>query len=237
MKLFCLPYAGGSATYYIKWKKYLNSAIELYPVELSGRGRRYSAPFYNSIADAVEDVYSIIKDMLDKEPYAIFAHSMGSVIAYELGVKIMNLHPEPVHVFVSGGTAPHARKKLKPTHNLPLEQFKEEILKYGGTPDHFFDNEELLKLFLPILRADIKLLEEYSYGEGRELVRFNSPISVFCGKTDVHAPIETINEWQKLTKKECRIYPFEGGHFFIHDNEKEIANIIDNSLLNFVKRV
>jgi len=233
MKLFCLPYAGGSATYYTKWKKYLNSTIELYPVELAGRGKRYTAPFYNSVADAVEDVYSMIKDELDKGPYAIFGHSMGSVIAYELGIRTMNLHPDPVHVFVSGGTAPHARKKPIPTHNLPLEQFKEEILKYEGTPNYFFENKELLKLFLPILRADIKLLEEYSFGDGRESVRFNCPISVFCGKSDAHAPMSTIDEWQKLTKKECRIYPFEGGHFFIHDNEEEIVEIINNSLLTF----
>lgn len=233
MKLFCLPYAGGSATYYSRWKKYLNDRIELCPIELAGRGRRYADPFYKSIADAVEDVYSMIKDELDKEPYAIFGHSMGSVIAYELGVKTMNLHPVPVHIFVSGGTAPHARKKLKPTYNLPLEQFKEEILKYEGTPENFFDNKELLRLFLPILRADIKIMEEYSFSDGKEFARFHSPISVFCGKSDAHAPMSTIDEWQKLTDKECRIYPFEGGHFFIHDNEEEIVDIINNSLLTF----
>ncbi len=233
MKLFCIPYAGGSASNYTRWNKYLHNSINLYPMELAGRGMRYSKPLYNSINEAVDDLYNLIKGELNNEPYAFFGHSMGSLLVYELGIKIIEKHNSPVHVFVSGGTAPQARVKTKPTHNLPLEEFKKEILRYEGTPATFFDNKELLDLFLPVLRSDIKIMEEYDYPYNRVFEPFKCPISVFHGKTDFHAPSSTISEWRKLTTEDCRIYPFEGGHFFIHDYEEEIVEIINQTLIGF----
>ena len=40
INLFCLPYAGSSASVFFKWKKYLDEDIMLYPIELAGRGKR-----------------------------------------------------------------------------------------------------------------------------------------------------------------------------------------------------
>ena len=88
IKLFCFPYAGGSAAAYNKWRQYLDKHIELRPVELAGRGRRIYDPLYQSIEEAVDDVYQLISPELAKGPYAFFGHSMGGIIAYELAYKI-----------------------------------------------------------------------------------------------------------------------------------------------------
>ena len=54
IKLFCIPHAGGSAAVYSRWKKYLDSSIELIPVELSGRGIRMGEKLYDSLKEAIE---------------------------------------------------------------------------------------------------------------------------------------------------------------------------------------
>ena len=77
MILFCLPYAGGSEAMYYGWKKYLDPGIELEAVELKGRGKRYGENFYKDLDDAVEDIYSNIKDKIMYNEYAFFGHSMG----------------------------------------------------------------------------------------------------------------------------------------------------------------
>lgn len=61
IKLFCLPYGGGSAYSYLKWKSNLADLIELCPVELAGRGKRFHEPYYSNIDEAVDDVYKQIE--------------------------------------------------------------------------------------------------------------------------------------------------------------------------------
>ena len=64
MKLFCLPYAGGSKAIYYKWKSEFNYNIELEPIELKGRGVRYGEGFYTDFEEAVNDIYLKIKDKI-----------------------------------------------------------------------------------------------------------------------------------------------------------------------------
>jgi medium-chain acyl-[acyl-carrier-protein] hydrolase len=78
LKLFCIPYAGGSAMIYAKWKNYLHSSIDIYPVKMAGRSKRDSIPLKNNFDEVVDDLYESIKDKIEF-PYAIFGHSMGLV--------------------------------------------------------------------------------------------------------------------------------------------------------------
>lgn len=111
--LFCFPYAGGSAVAYNKWKKYNNTNIEIIPIELAGRGKRFGEELYDKIEDAVDDVYEIVKSNING-PYGLFGHSMGSIIAYELARKINNSNlPNPEYIFVSGRKPPHIEENEK----------------------------------------------------------------------------------------------------------------------------
>ena len=113
MKLFCIPYAGGSASVYSGWNPILRENIQLVPVELSGKGVRAAEPLYENWEDALEDVYSSITEKIEPgEEYALFGHSMGSWIAYEI-LKILcrKKMPQPLHVFFSGNTPPFIDRK------------------------------------------------------------------------------------------------------------------------------
>lgn len=111
IKLFCIPYAGGSATNYLRWKRYSDSAIEIVPIELKGRGGRSTTAFYENFQEVVDDVYNSIKFELGKSDYALFGHSFGSMIVYEVIKKIRQAKDQdPVHVFFSGCGPPYIRK-------------------------------------------------------------------------------------------------------------------------------
>ncbi len=229
IKLYCLPHAGGSATLYIRWKKQLASSIELCPLELAGRGKRFMEPFYNSFDDAVNDVYHLIKPGLDKHAYAIWGHSMGCLMAFELmrRIKQEGLNG-PVHAFFSGRNPPHIKKDEKSLHTLPDEEFKKEVYKLGGIADEILENKELSDLFIPILKADYRILEGYTHeGENTE---FDCDISVLNGKEDMDVSPEEIRQWQMYTKKTCSFYEFGGGHFYINDYDDEVIDIINSKL-------
>ena len=227
IKLFCFPYAGGSATIYSSWKKYIAPHVEIVPVELTGRGRRIHEDLYDSVEELVEDVLHFVKDHIKRSDYALFGHSMGGMIVHELALKLkqegMLL---PVHLFLSGRGTPHPRKKEKRYHLMDDERFKDEVLKLGGTLTEFFDHPELMGIFLPLLKNDFKLSETNAI---KEVVPLDIDITAFFGKEEDFTP-EQCDGWKNYTTKYCNIHYFPGGHFFLHQEFKMMLNIISDVL-------
>lgn len=231
VKLFCFPYAGGSSAVYSKWKKCLDNRIELVPVELAGRGRRISENFYRSMTDAVDDAYTILKPLIEDCDYAFYGHSMGTILAFELCRKILdNRESEPLHLFVSGRYPPNIKRENKFLSRLPNNEFLNQIFKLGGTSPEVVQNKELMDIFVPILKADYRIIEEYEYINFDK--KFDYGITAFNGKADTEVSSSEIKEWGKLTTAQFSLYEFEGSHFFINDKMQDITGIINNTLSN-----
>ncbi|MBP7654173.1 thioesterase [Candidatus Dependentiae bacterium] len=224
-KLFCIPYAGGSATVFYKWKNLLISDIELIPCELSGRGSKISQPLYDSISAAADDVLKTIIKNLNESHYAFFAHSMGTLILYELLYKInfLNLMPPVISIF-SGRFPPHI-KPSKIHYNQPRSEFINDLRETGGTSEEILNNDELLDFFIPIIRADYKITETYEFSNHKE--KFNHDIAVFYGSNDADVKESDVYQWKNYTNKKCNFYKFNAGHFFINDNLKDVIDTIN----------
>ncbi|MNB91826.1 Linear gramicidin dehydrogenase LgrE [compost metagenome] len=213
---------------YWKWKSFLHPLIELVPVELAGRGSRSQCGLYQSFDDAIADLYEIVERQLTDESFYIFGHSMGSLLAYELGQTLMeNGCPVPMGMFFSGREAPQV-KKDKAYHLLNDEDFKDRIINIGGTPEDVFANKELNDLFVPILRADFKIHEGYIYQEKKQLC---CDINVISGTNDLCINPDDLEGWRYLTEQRCTFHMLEGGHMFIYDNVHAVTNIINHSII------
>ncbi len=230
-QLFFFPYAGGSIAAYHRWRPYLDRRIDIKLPELSGRGKRIYDPLYETLEDAVDDIFKLIKDDLYSLPYAFYGHSMGSLIAFELANKIRNHNlPEPQHIFFSGRGAPHVPYEDDEKHYLlPDEAFKNKIIEMGGTPKEFFEHPELLAVLLPMIRSDFKIAETYEF-KGT-LKPFNNDITVFLGK-DEKINADEVYGWREVTSKLCTLHFFEGGHFFINDYSEQIVTFINHTLFH-----
>jgi medium-chain acyl-[acyl-carrier-protein] hydrolase len=229
--LFCFPYAGGSAVIFNSWRKYLAPSIEIRPVELRGRGRRISEKMYDDTTEMIDDVFHVIKNTAGQSTYALFGHSLGALIAYELAQRIRKEQLPPAkHLFFSGRGAPHIKRNDEKIYHLMGEdEFEEEVLKLGGTPPEFFKNPELVDLFLPMLKNDFRLAET---GIDTEIIDpLDENITVFLGTED-DLTAEQCEEWKKHSNGACHIKYFEGGHFFLHENVPQIVNIICTHLNN-----
>ncbi|MDF2505617.1 thioesterase domain-containing protein [Clostridium sp.] len=227
IKLFCIPHAGGSAAVYSKWKRYINTSIEICPIELAGRGSRFKEDLYNNINEAVEDVYNIIKNDLNNN-YAFFGHSMGSLIAYELTYHIMKLKDKPPkHIFFSGRKAPNVIYENNSIHKLSEENLKNKVFEFSGTPKEVLDNVHMSNVFLKILRSDFKVCELYEYA--KKDFKLDCNITILNGNKD-DIKINHIVSWKQQTSKECCIYFFKGDHFYINNNIESLAYIINSTL-------
>lgn len=232
MILFCLPYAGGSSAIYYKWRSYLSSSINMIPVELKGRGRRFNEEFYESIEEAVEDVFLYIKNKVCDDEYVIFGHSMGSLLSYELYHKISESGLKmPRHLFLSGYKAPSCPKDEAITHTLPDRDFVKKIMDFGGTPEELIKNNELFQLFLPIIRNDFKIIELYNHKSRQNKIECD--VSILYGNQD-SIKLEDISDWKNHVGNGFKIYNFNGNHFFINGNTKEITEIINSTCKEIV---
>lgn len=232
LKLFCIPHAGAMASMYRRWSQYLNCTdIEFIPIELAGRGARIGEPFYEGVEAAAQDV----ADTMDRAladfsgSYALWGHSMGSLIAFEAARRMNEMHgTPPIRLFVSGRKAPNLEHSRRKVYDLPEEEFVQAVMEYDGTPSEVFQHEELARLMIPILRADFRIVETYRFDSERGPV--NCPIVVMYGHEDM-TPKEA-SAWSSVTTGACTVHRFEGGHFFIHQQPQAVAERIRQSALN-----
>ena len=228
-KVIFFPYAGASAYSYATWKKYFPDDIELCFLELAGRGARMKEPFYKNVKEAVDDVFSILKKEVQDSNYYIFGHSMGSLIAFELFYKIEEENFKlPNHIFFSGRNPPDLCKSLKKISHLNDLEFLNEVKKYGGILEEIYSDDELRDIFIPILRADFKLLEDYEYIKHNSQINCN--ITALYGKNDMSTSREKIRKWKNHAGKDFTLVQFLGEHFFcLQPNEcrRIIKRIVD----------
>lgn len=232
VRLFCLPCAGGTASTYNRWKKHLPHWVEVLPLELAGRGRRSEENFYNTFEEAVDDVFTKAKGYFNEMPYAIFGHSMGSWIAYELLYRIKNSGLKmPVHVFFSARGAPDIPYNGVVYHQLNDEDFKREIVRLGGVPQIVYETDEMFNNYLPLIRADCKIIENYSYSAKKD--KLDTDFSVIYAARDLMTDGDSGDEWRKHTKGFCEIKILEGKHFYILENIQTITKYIAEKLIAY----
>lgn len=234
LHLYCLPYAGASAVaVYSKWKKYLSSDIHIHPIELSGHGSRALEPLNNSVEEMVDGILKDIRSNITSTPYAIYGHSMGTLISYELLKRIKGEGlPLPKVWFISGRYPAHILYDKVDMSTLPDDVFLKKIMQLGGTPQELFLSKELLLFFLPILRNDYKIVEEYVFDGLIE--SFDCDIEFFYSDNDYYIKqISKIFEWKLYSNKCFHVHYFTGGHFFINESMDYICKIIQDKLKQY----
>ncbi len=223
-----MPYAGGSAAIYSSWKSALMPNVVLRPIELSGRGKRFDETLYKNIDHAVNDVLNIMRSEISKAPYALFGHSMGGIMVYELARKIREEQlPAPFEIFISGKSAPNIQRERKKFSQMPINEFRKEVLNLGGTPKEFFEHPELLDLFLPILKNDFRLVETYNFIERNSILE--NDLTILLGEHD-DLTKEQEEGWSMLTNQKCSTHYFNGGHFFLNEKTEEVIAILNKKL-------
>lgn len=227
IRLFCLPYAGGSSLIYRDWQNGFSDAIEVCPVNLPGRGSRIIEPLHANMTSLAKAVKDGLLPFLD-QPFAFAGHSMGGTLSFEVTKLLRSLGlPLPVKLFISGCGAPHFPLLEERTFDLPEDELIEELRRLNGTPAEILDNRELLRILLPVIRADFSVCQTYEYVEEPPL---DVPITVMRGAEDHDIPEEAAVAWREQTEDEFLCITLPGDHFFCHAEKDRIIDIIAGEL-------
>jgi surfactin synthase thioesterase subunit len=228
-RLVCFPHAGGGPTTFRAWPAELAPTIEVATVTLPGRASRVAEPFATSLADAVGDIGERIERAGDDRPLALFGHSLGAILAYEVAHDLVRRgRSRPVHLFVAGSRAPDDRDgdRLEVTDDDAV--LVEEVeSRYGAIPAAVRSEPDLLAMFLPVLRSDLRLLTEYQWNPRPPL---GIPITAFAGVADRAGPPQSAPRWSAHTDAEFRDVRLPGDHFFVHSQLQQVSAIVRQAL-------
>ncbi|HEY8023848.1 MAG TPA: thioesterase domain-containing protein [Burkholderiaceae bacterium] len=218
-RLFCFPYAGGSAASYAAWDEFLPDSIELVAIQPPGRANRMNEGLLTSVVQMAGHIVEAIPPLLDR-PYMLYGHSLGSAVSFELlhALKDRGL-PLPFKYICGARRAPHNVPRIPPIHDYPLEKFKAELRDSFGMPEVVLNNAELMEIFAPILRTDFKAA--YIYVRMPDF-RFDFDVAVFGGTQDDKVLMEDMAGWQDHFVKPIDFQVFEGGHMFL-DTHRELV--------------
>jgi medium-chain acyl-[acyl-carrier-protein] hydrolase len=226
VRLFCFPFAGGGASLYRNWASVLPPNIAVCPLQLPGREERMREPPFTQVEPLCQAVLTAIDPLLDR-PVALFGHSMGAIIAYELARALQRHGRSPLHLFVSGQRAPHLPLGRPVSYNLPLEAFRHRLRELNGTPEAVLQNPEMMDLLLPLLRADFELSETYRREAHAPLT---CPVTAFGGIEDVEISRPDIQAWRAATVGDFRVRLFPGDHFFLQAAARDVMREIADQL-------
>lgn len=234
LRLFCFPYAGGSAANFKSWRARLPAAIEMLPVQLPGRGSRIHEPALKRNDEIADRIVDEVLPVFREKPFAFFGHSMGATLGFEVARRLVRRREAaPIALFVSGRRAPHIPGQGLITYDLPDEALIEQLKQLNGTPREVIECDELMQLVLPLIRADFEAVETYRYVDSPPLP---CPIFALGGEEDSYVRAADVEQWNVHTSAECRIKFFPGGHFFLHSHQELLLQFLTSTLIGLLRK-
>jgi len=224
IRLVCFPYAGGGASAFKDWAELIPEECELCIVQMPGREDRLREPLLTDMTELVDTLANELLSLNDR-PFAFVGHSMGAMVCFEVACRLRVLGVAlPTHLFLSARAAPQLQDDSEPLRFLDSAQFIERLHGlYGAVPDSIRHSAELQQVFLPILRADVTLLETHDYVATEPL---DCPVTVFGGDGDPAITPSMLAGWHEHTSAAFAQHAFSGGHFYIHAQRAAVVSAI-----------
>ncbi|MFI2239374.1 thioesterase II family protein [Streptomyces chrestomyceticus] len=222
-RLVCLPHAGGSAGFFFPFSQALAGDLDVLAVQYPGRLERHHEPPLTDIAELAGQVVAALTSATagaDGLPLALFGHSMGALIAYEVASELQDRGTPVQALFVSGRRAAGCPDDIEPLHTLDDEAVVAELRAMDGTEDELLSDPDMLRMILPAVRADYRAVVNYRH---RPRPRLTSPVVALTGDSDARVSLEQAAAWADHTTGPHELRVFPGGHFYLASPPQQSA--------------
>ncbi|MGW7268666.1 thioesterase II family protein [Streptomyces sp. NPDC054842] len=230
-RLVCFPHAGGSATAFKDLPHALPGHVDVVSVQYPGRQDRYREEPFTALTALAEAVAEELAGELaagGARPYALFGHSMGSLVAFETArLLARDGLPGPQRLFVSGRGAPDTPNDI-PYHLYDDADVLADVRRLGGTDQAMLEDPDILELVMPALRADYGALGTYQWQAGEPIT---APVTALIGDSDPMVSERQARTWAAHTTGAFDLKVFPGGHFYLFDHLAEVAAALTEGLL------
>ncbi|MDO0911792.1 alpha/beta fold hydrolase [Streptomyces sp. DT2A-34] len=229
IRLLCFPHAGGAAVAFHDWAALAPPEIEVVAVQYPGRQDRLYDPCASTMEELADTITTALRHELTGDlPLALFGHSMGSSVAYEVARR---LEDDPgrtlTHLVVSGRHRPRVPQEEAPGPVPTDTEVLDRVRLLDPEGAGLYDHPELRPVIMPALRADFGLLAKY---RPAHLHRLEVPVTVCGGDRDPVCTVEDLKSWSDVTTRGLDLRVFEGGHFYLQQRKEELLAFVASQL-------
>lgn len=230
--LVCFPHAGGGASTYFDFAKLAtaaNSNFDICAVQLPGHENRFNEEAHSNIHRHTKCIADEIKSTVATD-IALYGHSLGSVLAYEVAIQIAHGEKKIYALIVSGRNGPTKKTQKEKISHLSDSDFTNALNSYGGVPKEIIENREIMELLLPTLKKDFYAAENYI--SAKENPRLSCPVLGLPSQEDDFIDPELFRGWREVTNGEFIVKWFPGNHFYVVKNKERLFESINQFLLS-----
>jgi pyochelin biosynthetic protein PchC len=220
-QLVCFAHAGGSASYFFPVSRALSPAVDVLTVQYPGRQERRLEPAFEDVGMLADAIAELLAARADR-PLALFGHSLGATVAFEVALRLESGGVTPLVLFASGRRAPSKQRAVY-VHLSDEKQLLAEIVRLEGTDPSMLRDPELVRMILPAFRSDYKAAETYRYQPGATL---RCPVQALTGDADPQVTVAEAKAWQEHTSGSFELRVFPGGHFYLNRHAVEVIELM-----------
>ncbi|MEV8545961.1 alpha/beta fold hydrolase [Streptomyces sp. NPDC051572] len=228
-RLICLHHAGGGAAAYVPWFRRIAADVEVCVIRLPGRESRWREPAHLTVTAAVAEILDVVGPLaVDDVPMALYGHSMGGVLAYET-YSALTRQGAPEPLFLAMGATPSPLRQVERAPRLAAGYGRGDLVDvlrdYRGTPPEVFEQQDLLDIVLPVLEADLLLLDAYQPALPPRPVR--CPLVAFAGSCDPLVAADDTAAWRDCAAGAFEHRLLDGGHFFLQSHMDTVLDRLE----------
>jgi medium-chain acyl-[acyl-carrier-protein] hydrolase len=227
-RLVCFPPAGGSSATFKTWVAGLGPDFTVHAVDLPGRGTRRGEPAASSLVELAAALAPVVASLT---PYALVGHSLGGLLAFEIGKYIAAIPalPSPEFVVVAGSRPPHrsSARLFAPLLELDDDGLIDALAELGAVSP-VLRRSPLRALFMPALRADLALIVGYQPDSSL----LDLDLVAWHASGDPLALPELGLEWGRYTSRTFTHADVAGDHYFLYEDLPAMAALLRSHLLN-----
>lgn len=230
IRLVCFPHAGGAAVSFRDWATLTPPEIEVLSVQYPGRQDRLRdpcPPTMEELADAITT--ALLHEAADDLPLALFGHSMGSSVAYEVARRLEDVPGRTLtRLIVSGRPRPRLPQEKAPGPAPTDTEILDHVRLLDPEGAAVYEHPELRPVIMPALRADFGLLAAY---RPAHLHRLDIPVTACGGDHDPVCPVGELSSWSDVTTQGLDVRAFQGNHFYLNPRKEELLAFITSRLV------
>jgi surfactin synthase thioesterase subunit len=201
------------------------------PVEYPGRGHLSEQPAPSDLAQLSAEVYRSLRGHLEG-PVALYGHSMGALVAFELARCLAADRRQPVQLIISACPPPDAERGA--SHRLSDNELASLVPQYGLLDEQSLLDPIVAAYVLPRLRADLQLFETYRAAAGPLL---HCPVVAIAGRSDRVLSPQDMAGWGRCTTGTFQRHDIEGTHSLLHSSRGELVALVRSSLIGALSEV